>query len=43
MEVAEKFGKYLGTALAVVAGVVDPEVYVIGGGVPRLVRSFSTI
>ena len=32
MEVAEKFGKYLGTALAVVAGVVDPEVYVIGGG-----------
>ena len=35
MEVAEKFGKYLGTALAVVAGVVDPEVYVIGGGVSK--------
>ncbi|MDD5966091.1 MAG: ROK family glucokinase [Blautia sp.] len=33
MEVAEKFGKYLGTALAVIAGVVDPEVFVIGGGV----------
>lgn len=35
MEVAEKFGKYLGTALAVVAGVVDPDVYVIGGGVSK--------
>ena len=35
MEVAEKFGKYLGTALAVIAGVVDPEVYVIGGGVSK--------
>ncbi len=35
IEVAEQFGKYLGTALAVVAGVVDPEVYVIGGGVSK--------
>lgn len=35
MEVAEKFGKYLGTALAVIAGVVDPEVFVIGGGVSK--------
>lgn len=33
--VAERFGKYLGTALAVFAGVVDPEVYVIGGGVSK--------
>ena len=35
LEVAEKFGKYLGTTLAVVAGVVDPEVFVIGGGVSK--------
>ena len=35
MEVAEKFGKYLGTALAVIAGVVDPEVFVIGDGVSK--------
>ena len=35
MEVAEKFGKYLGTALAVIAGVVDPEVFVIGCGVSK--------
>lgn len=35
MEVAEKFGKYLGTALANVAAVTDPEVFVIGGGVSK--------
>lgn len=34
-EVAERFGKYLGKALAVFAGVVDPQVYVIGGGVSK--------
>ena len=34
-EVAETFGKYLGTALAVIAGVVDPQVFVIGGGVSK--------
>lgn len=34
-QIAEKFGKYLGTALAVIAGVVDPEVFVIGGGVSK--------
>ncbi|MDO5425394.1 MAG: ROK family glucokinase [Eubacteriales bacterium] len=34
-EVAEQFGKYLGTALAVMACVVDPEVFVIGGGVSK--------
>ena len=34
-EVAEEFGKYLGTALASVACVVDPEVFVIGGGVSK--------
>ena len=31
--VAEKFGLYLGRALAAFACVVDPEIYVIGGGV----------
>lgn len=35
IEVAEKFGKYLGTALSVIASIVDPEVFVIGGGVSR--------
>lgn len=35
IEVAERFGKYLGTALANVAGIVDPEVFVIGGGVSK--------
>ena len=34
-EVAEEFGKYLGTAMASVACVVDPEVFVIGGGVSK--------
>ena len=34
-EVAEEFVKYLGTALASVACVVDPEVFVIGGGVSK--------
>lgn len=33
--VAEKFGKYLGTVLANVAVVCDPEVFVIGGGVSK--------
>lgn len=34
-EVAEEFGRYLGFALAGIAGVVDPEVFVIGGGVSK--------
>ncbi len=34
-EVAERFGKYLGLALANVASTVDPEVFVIGGGVSK--------
>ncbi len=34
-EVAEEFGKYLGTALAGVTGVADPEIFVIGGGVSK--------
>lgn len=35
IEVAERFGKYLGTALANIAAVVDPEAIVIGGGVSK--------
>lgn len=33
IEVAEQFGDYLGKGLAAVAGVVNPEIFVIGGGV----------
>ena len=35
MEVAEEFGKYLGDGLATIAGVVNPEAIVIGGGVSK--------
>lgn len=35
VSVAETFGKYLGTVLANVAVVCDPEVFVIGGGVSK--------
>ncbi|MEG1847933.1 MAG: ROK family glucokinase [Lachnospiraceae bacterium] len=35
IEIAEQFGAYLGKALAVVAGVIDPEIFVIGGGVSK--------
>lgn len=35
MEVAEEFGKYLGNGLAVIAGVVNPDAIVIGGGVSK--------
>jgi glucokinase len=35
IEVAEEFGDYLGKALAGVAAVVNPEIYVIGGGVSK--------
>lgn len=34
-EIAEKFGEYLGKGLASVAGVVNPEAFVIGGGVSK--------
>lgn len=33
--IVENFAKYLGNALAIFAGVVDPEVFVIGGGVSK--------
>lgn len=35
IEVAERFGEYLGKGLAAVAGVVNPEIFVIGGGVSK--------
>ncbi|MFA9376775.1 MAG: ROK family glucokinase [Lachnotalea sp.] len=35
IEVVEQFGRYLGTVLANVAAVTDPEVFVIGGGVSK--------
>lgn len=34
-EVAEEFGRYLGFACANIAGVIDPQVFVIGGGVSK--------
>lgn len=34
-EVAEEFGSYLGKALANVSAVVNPEIFVIGGGVSK--------
>ena len=33
--IVERFGKYLGTAISVMAGILDPEVIVIGGGVSK--------
>lgn len=35
IEVAEQFGQYLGKGLASIAAVVNPEVFVIGGGVSK--------
>lgn len=35
IEIAEQFGEYLGKGLAAVANVVNPEVFVIGGGVSK--------
>ncbi len=35
VRVAEKFGKYLGEGLACIASVMDPEAFVIGGGVSK--------
>lgn len=35
ISVAKKFGNYLGKGLAVIAGVVNPEIFVIGGGVSK--------
>lgn len=35
IEIAQQFGDYLGKGLAVVAGVINPEIFVIGGGVSK--------
>ncbi len=35
IEIAEKFGEYLGKGLAGIAAVVNPEIFVIGGGVSK--------
>lgn len=35
IEIAEEFGRYLGAALANIAGVTDPDIFVIGGGVSK--------
>lgn len=35
IEVAEEFGKYLGDGLSVIAGVVNPDTILIGGGVSK--------
>ncbi len=35
IEVAKQFGEYLGKGLGIVAGVIDPEIFVIGGGVSK--------
>ncbi len=35
IEVAEQFGAYLGKGLSVIAGVMNPEAFVIGGGVSK--------
>lgn len=35
IEIANRFGEYLGKGLAIVAGVVNPEIFVIGGGVSK--------
>lgn len=35
LEIAEQFGEYLGKGLAAVAAVVNPEIFVIGGGVSK--------
>lgn len=35
IEIADAFGEYLGKGLAIIAAVVNPEVFVIGGGVSK--------
>lgn len=35
IEIAQTFGEYLGKGLSIVAAIVNPEVFVIGGGVSR--------
>ncbi len=35
IEVAKQFGNYLGKGLGVIAGIINPEIFVIGGGVSK--------
>ena len=35
VEIAEQFGNYLGKGLGIVAAIVNPEIFVIGGGVSK--------
>ncbi len=35
IEVARQFGDYLGKGLGVIAGIINPEIFVIGGGVSK--------
>lgn len=35
IEVAKQFGEYLGKGLGVIAGIINPEIFVIGGGVSK--------
>lgn len=35
IQIAEQFGEYLGKGLGVIAGIINPEVFVIGGGVSK--------
>lgn len=35
IEIAKQFGEYLGKGLGVIAGVINPEIFVIGGGVSK--------
>lgn len=35
IETAKKFGEYLGKGLAIIASIVNPEIFVIGGGVSK--------
>lgn len=35
IEIAQQFGEYLGKGLAMIGSIVDPEVFVIGGGVSK--------
>ena len=35
IEIAKQFGNYLGKGLAIVANIVNPEIFVIGGGVSK--------
>ncbi|MCM1143133.1 MAG: ROK family glucokinase [Blautia sp.] len=35
VEIAQQFGEYLGKGLAVIASIINPEIFVIGGGVSK--------